>query len=244
MAIRLPSSWVLVSTPDGSTAVLDNPTSVTPAFVVDRPGTYVAQLTVNDGTAPSAPDTVTITTANSAPVANAGPDQSTLVNQTVTLDGSGSTDVDGDPLTYVWSLVSVPAGSSATLERSHGGRAGIRRRPRRHVRRAAHRLRAERGERTGYGDDHDAQLGAGRQRGPRSDAGRGTGRVPRWRGFIRCGWRSADVPVVVHERAAGSAAVLVNPTSAGPSFIVDRHRDVRGPVDRQRRHASAARPTP
>ena len=33
---------------------------------------------------------------NSAPVANAGADQSTLVGNTVTLDGSGSNDADGD----------------------------------------------------------------------------------------------------------------------------------------------------
>jgi uncharacterized delta-60 repeat protein len=52
---------------------------------------------------------------NSPPVANAGPNQSVSVSQTVTLDGSGSTDVDVDPLTYAWSFVSVPAGSTATL---------------------------------------------------------------------------------------------------------------------------------
>jgi hypothetical protein len=35
---------------------------------------------------------------NTPPVANAGPDQTVAVTQTVTLDGSHSTDVDGDPL--------------------------------------------------------------------------------------------------------------------------------------------------
>jgi hypothetical protein len=72
------------------------------------------QLIVNDGTADSAPATVSITTENSAPVANAGPDQSVYVNDTVTLNGSGSSDVDGDALTYSWSFVSDPSGS-ATL---------------------------------------------------------------------------------------------------------------------------------
>jgi hypothetical protein len=42
---------------------------------------------------------------NDAPVANAGPDQSLTASgafTSVTLNGSGSTDVDGDALTYTW----------------------------------------------------------------------------------------------------------------------------------------------
>ena len=51
---------------------------------------------------------------SNAPVANAGEDQTPLGN-TVTLDGSASTDVDGDILTYKWSFTSKPAFSMATL---------------------------------------------------------------------------------------------------------------------------------
>jgi parallel beta-helix repeat protein len=52
---------------------------------------------------------------NQAPNANAGTDQSVYVGETVTLDGGGSTDDDGDSLTYSWSFISVPADSEATL---------------------------------------------------------------------------------------------------------------------------------
>ena len=108
-------NWSLTSVPAGSTATLSDPTAVQPTFDVDVAGSYVVQLVVNDGNVDSAPDNVTISTDNSAPVADAGTDQSVLVGDTVTLDGSGSSDVDGDPLTFNWSLTSVPAGSTATL---------------------------------------------------------------------------------------------------------------------------------
>ena len=107
-------SWSL-SKPAGSTAVLANPTSVSPTFTVDRAGSYTAQLIVNDGTVSSAPDSVIITTTNVAPVANAGPDQGGKApGSLITLNGSASSDANGDPLTYSWSL-SKPAGSTAVL---------------------------------------------------------------------------------------------------------------------------------
>ena len=45
---------------------------------------------------------------NSPPTANAGPDQTVDVGVKVSLDGSGSTDADGDALTYTWTQVSGP----------------------------------------------------------------------------------------------------------------------------------------
>lgn len=52
---------------------------------------------------------------NTVPVANPGVDQSVTLPATVTLDGSASSDADGDSLTYAWTLTSVPSGSTAVL---------------------------------------------------------------------------------------------------------------------------------
>jgi uncharacterized repeat protein (TIGR01451 family) len=50
-----------------------------------------------------------------APVANAGADQQVAVGATVELSGGASSSARGDALTYKWSLVSVPTGSTAVL---------------------------------------------------------------------------------------------------------------------------------
>ena len=54
-------SWTLLTKPDLSLAVLLDPTSVSPTFILDLPGDYVVELIVNDGTVGSAVDSVTIT---------------------------------------------------------------------------------------------------------------------------------------------------------------------------------------
>ncbi|MGY4829032.1 PKD domain-containing protein [Sphaerotilaceae bacterium SBD11-9] len=108
-------AWSFTSHPAGSSAALTDATGINPSFTADRPGSYVLQLVVNDGTVSSAADSVTVSTANSVPVANAGPDQTARVGDTVVLDGRGSNDVDGDTLTYAWRIVSAPAGSSSAL---------------------------------------------------------------------------------------------------------------------------------
>lgn len=112
-------SWSLTAVPAGSAAALSDPLASNPSFVADVEGSYVARLIVNDGQVDSPADSVIITSQtvviNTAPVANAGPDQNASVGDVVVLDGSASTDAEGDPLTFSWSLTSVPAGSGATI---------------------------------------------------------------------------------------------------------------------------------
>ncbi len=58
---------------------------------------------------------VNATSENNAPIANAGADQNIVTASIVTLDGSSSSDADSDSLTYAWSILSKPAGSTAAL---------------------------------------------------------------------------------------------------------------------------------
>lgn len=114
-------AWTMVSRPAGSGAVLANANTVSPGFVVDVEGEFTIKLVVtNANQVESQPDTVMVTstsgTVNTKPVADAGPDQSVLALTTIVqLNGSKSYDLDGDPLTYQWRFLSIPAGSTATL---------------------------------------------------------------------------------------------------------------------------------
>jgi len=112
--------WSMTSRPAGSGAALSGADTSHPTFTADKDGDYVFELIVNDGLFDSRNDeSVTVTAthvgANATPVAVAGPDQHVKTASLVTLDGSGSSDADHDLLTYLWSIQSKPAGSSATL---------------------------------------------------------------------------------------------------------------------------------
>ena len=117
--LPLAFQWSLLSVPDGSAAMLSAASSATPAFVADLPGSYIAQLIVNNGSLTSAPSTVTVSTNDVSPVASAGTNQNVTVGATVTLDGSGSVDAAGNPLTYSWAFLAIPSGSGATLSASN-----------------------------------------------------------------------------------------------------------------------------
>jgi hypothetical protein len=113
-------AWSLTTKPASSTATLTNATSVSPTFVADAGGQYIATLVVTDSDGlSSTPATVSIS-SEAPPVAVAGATQTQVnVGDTVQLDGSKSTSLSGNPLTYRWSLITLPAGSHAALSNAN-----------------------------------------------------------------------------------------------------------------------------
>lgn len=112
--------WELRVRPDGSNAVLSSTTASNPTFVADVDGYYMAVLVVSDGRLSSTNSALTgvqATTAraNSEPLASASANAIAVIGSPVTLDGSGSSDANGDSLTYSWEIASKPNGSNAVL---------------------------------------------------------------------------------------------------------------------------------
>jgi hypothetical protein len=75
----------------------------------------VRSFSANGSSDPSDEVCVTTPKPNSPPVAKAGEDQSVVVGTSVKLNGSGSSDPDGDALTFKWAITTNPGGSQAAL---------------------------------------------------------------------------------------------------------------------------------
>jgi len=108
-------SWSILSKPEESQANLTSATLVNTSITPDKVGLYVFQLTAYDGQLLSLPTTLIFEVQNTPPTAQAGSNQTVFKNDIVTVDGSGSSDLDGDDLTYLWALAEKPNGSQAEL---------------------------------------------------------------------------------------------------------------------------------
>ncbi len=95
----------------GPAVTLTGANTAQPTFTAPAgPATLSFDLQVCDGGAPVLCDTDTVSVAvNGTPTADAGPDQTVNQGVTVTLDGTGSSDPDMDPLTYSWTQTGGPA---------------------------------------------------------------------------------------------------------------------------------------
>ncbi len=101
-----------------SDATSQSPTFAAPTELLSD-ASLTFTLTVNDGTQDSEADTVTVTVEagdNDAPTADAGADQTVDEGDTVTLDGSGSSDPEGASLSYAWDAPASITLSDATSQ--------------------------------------------------------------------------------------------------------------------------------
>jgi hypothetical protein len=99
---------------------LINDESARPIFTPDKAGDYTFTLVVNDGEKSSDPAIVTVSVSNNKnqpPQAKVKTAQTGgMVGETISLDGSDSSDEDGDTLTYDWTFKSKPASSRTKIE--------------------------------------------------------------------------------------------------------------------------------
>jgi hypothetical protein len=118
-----PISWLSFVLPENGTmtgAATDGQFTYTPDpgfFGIDP-----VPVTIIDGKGNTAQGLIAIAVIkNNPPIADAGNDQTVIVTQTVTLDGTSSTDPDGNTLSYSWMFATsdasdpVPSGSASLL---------------------------------------------------------------------------------------------------------------------------------
>jgi hypothetical protein len=105
--------WTL-SVPSGSRASLSEATAARPTFTPDVEGDYGVRLVVRDGQHASWPKSVTIRAVNIAPTASTAEGVPAVQGEELTLQGEGF-DRNGDELSYEWTIVHRPAGSTAAL---------------------------------------------------------------------------------------------------------------------------------
>ncbi|MBV1908287.1 MAG: hypothetical protein KUG78_03140 [Kangiellaceae bacterium] len=106
----------------GDNVTLTTPNQVSTAFTTDEVDsngssyTFEVTCTSNLGALSTDEVIINIIDLNRAPTSNAGIAQQVDEGNTVTLDGSLSEDIDGDSITYLWSLKSSSNGSGITLD--------------------------------------------------------------------------------------------------------------------------------
>jgi hypothetical protein len=123
---RFSSAWTLVSAPAGSKAQLSSATDASPTFVTDLPGPYQLKVDVIDPFGNIATGSKTITTVSplSSVSISSNPVTPVKTGTPVSISAAAicgdSACTPASQVSFQWTLVSRPAGSSATLSSTTG----------------------------------------------------------------------------------------------------------------------------
>ncbi|WP_129649561.1 PKD domain-containing protein [Peristeroidobacter agariperforans] len=120
-------AWTLTSKPAQSTLQLPATSTASISLTPDVQGTYQLNLRVSDSRGAYTDRPIALLVNNTAPVPAVlisaiysvtpvtRPPQAISIGAVIVLNGSNTTDPDGDPVTTSWQLVERPAGSTAAL---------------------------------------------------------------------------------------------------------------------------------
>lgn len=103
--------WSIDSAPAGSAATISDPLVAVASFTPDKVGTYTFGLLVTDDDGATDRDTVTVTLESGELTVDAGPDQTLMWRQTVSLSASYVS--EAGPAVVSWSVLSHPPGGTA-----------------------------------------------------------------------------------------------------------------------------------
>ena len=100
-------SYLWIQT-EGPGVTLSRSDSATATFTPSAAAIYIFNLLVSDGSGGTDSDSVQVNATNTGPVANAGMDFAARKRSSVILDGTGSYDLDGDAITFLWMQTGGP----------------------------------------------------------------------------------------------------------------------------------------
>lgn len=127
-SLTLTYDWTLIDQPLGSTATMPEGDADRFGFVADLEGAYTAQLVVtNSAGVPSTPCLTTLDVVPNQPVAvcDVAPNPIRPLIDSADWLGSDSYDPDGLTLSYDWTLIEAPPGSSTTMPFGGADRLGF-----------------------------------------------------------------------------------------------------------------------
>lgn len=119
-ALGLPPGATFAATPDHSTGRF----SWTPGFSDARPYPYVVVFQASNARSGFAQIAIVVTDVNRPPTANPGGPYTGVVSSNITFDGSGSSDPDGNPLSFLWDFGDGVSASGQSPVHAYGSIVG------------------------------------------------------------------------------------------------------------------------